>query len=57
MPGKLSINEVLLPKSACFCEIRSPEYNGDVIQRFETFDTETSAWKAAFEVRYVRVEN
>lgn len=57
MPGKLSINEILLPNSTCFREIRTPEDNGDVIQRFETFDTETSAWKAVFEARYVRVES
>ncbi len=37
-----------------FRGIWTPEDNGDVIQRFETFNSENNEWKVIFEARYVR---
>ena len=41
-------------KSTRFRGIWSAEDNGDVIQRFETFDAESDSWTLWFEGRYVR---
>ncbi|MFT5138502.1 MAG: hypothetical protein ACI9H8_000314 [Lysobacterales bacterium] len=37
--------------------IWTPEENGDVIQRFDTFNAESNEWQVWFEGRYVRKEN
>ena len=47
-------DEYVANKTTRFRGIWTPEDNGDVIQRFDTFDTASNEWKTVFEARYVR---